>query len=238
MVLDTLAHWINPQHLSDQAIEQYAERLRTDPHQAVWLDDFLLPQRIAALHGLFSSDGEFEEIYELHDDNKSRQKYKVSKEDWDQAQSNQYFDHALKFKRIRPEAKMNHGSLNYLLFTKLLLSSIGSSYIGRITGQTLSGIEVHPRIMRLGDYLAPHSDYMPTRSICTILYLTEGWQPTFGGRFRQYRQDQPSRNLDPLPNRLTLFHVSTKALHDVEPLSEEAAGWQRRSMTIWFSPAV
>ena len=130
---------------------------------------------------------------------------------------------------------MNPGSLTYALFRNFIQSSAGLAYLGQLVGMDLGAPRMLPRIMRPGDAIARHNDCLPTRGLCALFYLCEGWHPSFGGRFRQYHTDHPPQGLDPLPNRFVLFRPHGQAQHDVEPLTEAAAGWQRWSITLWFS---
>ena len=85
-----------------------------------------------------------------------------------------------------------------------------------------------------GGYIQPHSDFWHIRDLCGVFYASTGWQPSFGGRFRHRGPGSDIVPVDPLPNRLLLFQPRAECKHDVEPIAEAGADWQRWAFSLWF----
>lgn len=232
-----LAYWINPQHLTSDATERLKRSFADDPARTVWLDDFLLPEHCDRLERVFSCEGAFEDarqIYNYHGENRTRA---VDLAEWQDADEAARFHHELSFLGPRPEHRMGIGFLTYLRYGKFLESAEHLGFLYRLTGIPLGGVSASMmRITRFGHRLDRHSDARPTRSLCSILYFSGGWDPAFGGRFRQYRGDEVLRSLDPRRNRLVIFEPTADNIHDVERMTPQSAGWERRAMTTWFGP--
>ncbi len=89
-----------------------------------------------------------------------------------------------------------------------------------------------------GQYIPPHSDFMPIRDLCGVFYASSGWRPSFGGRFRHCGPGPDIVPIEPKANRLLLFQPRHDCRHDVESITEAGADWQRWSYSIWFGTPV
>jgi Rps23 Pro-64 3,4-dihydroxylase Tpa1-like proline 4-hydroxylase len=231
-----LASWINPRHLGSEAVERLASAFAGDPLHTIWLDDFLLPQHFSRFRRLFSEEGEFADTYGLRGENK-RATHVASAEEWNAAGADRRFHHEQKYVQSKPEYRLGAGTLTYVRFCMFQRSAAYRDYLRRLTGVTLGEAPRNLlRITRHGHRLDSHNDTGPGRALCSILYFSEGWDPKFGGRLRQYRGSEPYRALEPLANRIVLFRPFREGLHDVEPLSDHAVGWDRYAMTTWYPP--
>lgn len=237
MLFDDPARWINSRHLSDEAINRYAAQFAADPHATLWLDDFLLSPKLSALRSLFVADGDFQPIYGLYG-GKREARREGTQEEWEQAAPEKRFDHELLYAGPRRGAEMGAGAVHHMIFRNMVGSSAFLALLRRIIGYDPGGAQgMQTRITCRGHVVGLHSDAAQGRRLCTVLYLSEGWRPEFGGRLRQYRPDQPSRSLEPLENRFVLFRPYPEAKHDVEPLTAAAAEWRRYAITTWHGEA-
>ena len=233
-----LEYWINPRHLLPESTERLAAAFADDPMDTIWLDDFLLPEHFSRLRRLFTDEGEFREIYSVYDDTAKGGVRKVDAEEWRTTDPARWFHHELKFLGPKPEHRLGLGIVTYLRYGTFLQSAAHLAFLHRITGIGLGGISSSlMRITRHGHRLERHSDVSRHRRLCSILYLSDGWNPAFGGRLRQFRADAPPRSLDPLPNRLALFRPSVEDEHEVEHLTDQAIHYDRCAMTTWYHGA-
>ncbi|HYD67995.1 2OG-Fe(II) oxygenase [Azospirillum sp.] len=234
--MSELDSWINPRHLDPEAVERLATAYASDPLRTVWLDDFLLPHHFSRFRRLFSEEGEFADTYGLRGEDK-RATHRASAEEWNGAEASRRFHHEQRYVQSKPEHRLGAGTLTYVRFCMFQRSAAYRDYLRRLTGVAL-GEEPRNllRITRCGHHLDRHNDAGPRRALCSILYFSEGWDPKFGGRLRQYRGSEPYRALDPLANRFVLFCPIREEVHDVEPLSDHAVGWDRYAMTTWYPP--
>ena len=232
-----LDQWVSPEHLTDEAVDCYAARFAADAHQTLCLDGFFKPDRLAGLRAIFATDGAFRERYGLYPRDNEGGRQEVSAEEWYNAPPERRFDRELMLETTHTDARMNFGTLTLMLFYRLTRSPELLTYLSRITGQVLGRFEGGLiRIMRVSDLVAKHSDFVHGRCLCGIFYFNEGWQPAFGGRLVQYHRHHPQQFVDPLPNRFVMFRPHAQALHEVEPMTNEAADWQRWVITAWFAP--
>lgn len=232
-----LAYWINPEHLTTDTTERLQRSFVSDPARTVWLDNFLKPEHCDRLERVFSCEGVFEDAHQLYEEDGPNRTRPVGLAEWQAAGEAARFHHELKFLGPRPEYRMGIGFLTSLRYEKFLESDEYLDFLERLTGIQLGGVSASMlRITRFGHRLDRHSDAKPGRSLCSILYLSGGWDPAFGGRFRQYQGDKVLRALEPRRNRLVIFEPTADNIHDVERLTPRATDWERRAMTTWFAP--
>lgn len=94
----------------------------------------------------------------------------------------------------------------------------------------LENNENHYAVYPPGAFYRKHLDRFrdnDSRTISSILYLNQDWQPEHGGQLRLHIEEQPY-DIAPLWNRLVLF-VSADIWHEVLPTTAE-----RYSLTGWF----
>lgn len=242
MLSDNPGQWINPRHLSVEATAEYASRFSDDAYGSICFDDFLLEERLNPLRRVFSSDAEFKEICGLYvrdsyvsPDYLSRGRQEVSPEEWERSEPSRRLDRELLLERFRPDTLMGPGALTYVTFFTFIQSPAFLAFLNRIAGLELSGMEgTQTRITRVGHRVGPHIDASRQRKLCAVLYVNDGWRPSFGGRLIQHHPTGSSRSVDPLANRLVIFRSTPTALHEVEAVNESAGDWERWAVTIWF----
>lgn len=114
--------------------------------------------------------------------------------------------------------------------------------LSRITGHAVSRIDMRAYAYRPGHYLLPHTDHQHelSRRLAYAYYLPSPDAPA-GGELELFAVEHhggeitatPSAKLyDPAPNRLAIFEVSDRSLHQVR----EVLGGLRLSLAGWFYP--
>jgi hypothetical protein len=123
-------------------------------------------------------------------------------------------------------------------------------WMERATGMALHPTKVDIFAARYPDTgtLLCHDDRLEGRRIAFILYLTPGWQATYGGGLDLFGVDAAGgpgpgavvRTVVPVYNTLAFFRVSARSYHQVAEVT--APGRERWSVTGWYhaldSPAV
>lgn len=236
-----LEDWIDRRHLQPGAQTAHAAEFASQRHASIALDDFLRHEKFGALQRMFGAEGRFEEKHYLWQWGKGgRSEKAVSAEAWRDAPP----EHRAFVERIfagpQPQHRMGQGIATHFKFVEMLASPQFMDFLQAVTGlrpQTMSGLLA--RIMVGGQYIPPHSDFMPIRDLCGVFYVSGGWQPSFGGRFRHCGPDPQVIPIEPRANRLLLFQPRADCKHDVEAINAAGSDWQRWSYSVWFgTPAL
>ena len=233
-----LETWISATYLDAETVASYASKFAGSPHASVVLDDFLVDDKLTALQRFFSVEGRFEEHHTAWKKTGPRtygSEETVSPEAWSVLPEKRRAASELRLVGPKPEYRLGQGTITHLRFVDFARSPAFMGFLAAMTGirpVTLTGMQT--RIMILGDYLRPHSDEGSGRTLCAIFYVSDGWRPSFGGRFRHLRPETETVPVDPIANRFLVFAPQDPHSHDVEALTPAAGGWQRSSYTLWF----
>jgi hypothetical protein len=233
-----LADWVQPQHLEPEAHAGYRRQFTSVPHASVAIDGFLQPRKLAALQRVFSIEGSFEERYFLDgrvDKNHHATERTVSAEAWYAAPEHHRGSCERVFVTALPQHRIGEGIVTQVKFLELMGSPEFMSFLEGVSGirpSMLSGQMI--RIMAGGHYIRPHTDFGPRRELCGIFYVSPGWHPSFGGRFRHRGPGPDIVPIEPRLNRLLVFHPRADCTHDVEATTDAARDWQRWAYTLWF----
>lgn len=114
--------------------------------------------------------------------------------------------------------------------------------LSRIAGVRLRRADMRAYAYRPGHYLLPHSDHQDDlgRAVAYAYYLPSP-DPPAGGELEMFAcrsehgelvSTDSARVIEPKPNRLVVFEVSTRSLHQVR----EVLGGLRISLAGWFYP--
>jgi len=231
-----LDQWINGRHLHPAAIASYAAAFASVPYASVAIDNFLRPEKFAALQRVFAVEGRFEEQHFLWGwVHKRTSEEPVSAEVWHAAPDAHRASAEAMFAGAKPEYRVGPGIIAQVKFMELLRSADFMSFLEaltRIRPATLTCMMV--RIFTGGQYIRPHNDFRSDREVCAVFYASPEWQPSFGGRFRHRGPGPEIVPVEPWPNRLLVFQPRADCEHDVEPITAAAARWERWAYTLWF----
>jgi hypothetical protein len=228
-----LEDWIRAPLLAPSSIEQLAASLRTDAMATVLLDDFLTPQRLQGLRGVFEDDGPFTEKFQIR---LPDGQFEVASEDeWHSVDEDARVERQLLLDGAPSVTRLTRGVAQHVRFMSLARHPVFADFLGRIAG--IDGLVFESgeaRIMRARHMVKPHTD--GRRGLCAVLYLHAYWDLRCGARLVQYERDSVRRHVEPIPNRLVIFVPGGGRRHAVEPIVE-MDGWQRCSYSLWFETA-
>jgi hypothetical protein len=165
-----LENWIDARHLKPAAQSAYAAAFASVPFASVVIDDFLRPEKLATLQRVFHTEGRFKERHYLWQwDQGGRSEKAVPLEIWHAApQAARAFVEGV-FDAPHPDYRVGQGIVAHFKFVALLGSSEFMSFLQAVAGvrpATLTGLLA--RIMIGGQYIPPHSDFMPIRDLCGV----------------------------------------------------------------------
>jgi hypothetical protein len=187
--LNTIARWIQPQHLKAEAMREYCSTFEAHPTRVLILDSFLREPLAEQMVQYLQQEAHFQTSYGVYSNKKA-----VAEEVWQRADET---DRMYKFGLlVVPQLgdKLSPNELTFLLFRKLANTTQFKVFFETITGQSLGEVtatQVHS--LRPGDYLRPHDDRSPNRQIAFILYLTPDWDARLGRAFRGTTTYQTSK---------------------------------------------
>lgn len=103
----------------------------------------------------------------------------------------------------------------------------------RITGKSVTRVELRAYAYRPGHFLLPHTDHQAglDRRLAFAYYLPTPEPPT-GGELELYDGLASAKVIDPRPDRLVVFDVGDRTLHQVR----EVLSGLRLSLAGWFYP--
>jgi hypothetical protein len=121
-------------------------------------------------------------------------------------------------------------------------ASVLGPALSRITGRPLRRADMRAYAYRVGHYLLPHSDHQDDlgRAVAYAYYLPSP-EPPAGGELEMFAcrvedgalvATETARLIEPAPNRLVVFEVSARSLHQVR----EVMAGLRISLAGWFYP--
>lgn len=232
----TLPLVMNAQHL-DAAPPCQSD---SNPHWIV--DQFLTPPMLAMIRDVVATAGQFEDNLKLYSQARAARqddaqgiRGEVDRATFEAADSEDHFIHQRRLVGMRPGQEDSSAAKGEAFFRRMLSGPAMHEWLEMVTGIAVSqtgGINL--KLHGPGDLLAEHSDARAGRKLCGVLYAHEDWQPAYGARFSLRLADGQVRLIDPLPNRLILFDVTTQNLHQVTALGEVPEGWMRVNYSVWF----
>jgi len=228
-----LEDWIRASLLAPSSLEQLAERLRSDAMATVVLDDFLRPERLQGLRGVFDDEAPFTEKFQIR---LPDGRFEVASEhQWQSVDEDARVERQLLLDGTPSVTVLTRGVAQHVRFMSLARHPVFAGFLGRIGGiDDLVFESGEARIMRARHTVKPHTD--GRRGLCAVLYVHSHWEPGRGARLVQYERDTVRRHVEPLPNRLVIFLPGAGRRHAVEPI-DEGDGWQRCSYSLWFETA-
>lgn len=227
---DALGRWIQPRHLTDDALQAYREAMASHPAHLVVLEEFLLPEvadRLATFladaalytveHGVYSSeDG-------------------VSSDAWDAAGEDDRFFRFGKLSGQRPEAMLSDAMLTYLQWRSFVTEPPFHDLF-----EGLTGLELGPsddfgcHEFKVGDFLREHDDANRSRRVALVMYLTPGWEERHGGGLTMTAADGSVDHRQATFNSMVVFDTLAGSSHRVERIEDAAGDLARRTFGGWF----
>jgi hypothetical protein len=232
--------WLSAAAFAPASCRAAARRFAEGEARMVVIDDVLLPSRYRRIADALKSDVDWSPRHGVVPSGTSSKARPgavvnwVGAADFAEAQPKErFFKHQL-FERALAGRELSPGILDLVRFKALLSSSAFLDLADSISGCRPNALqELLIRRMVQGDVARPHHDAIGGRTICALLYFSDGWTPAMGGQFVMHTREG-DQIVDPLPNRMILFDVNNGLDHSVRPLSEVATDFQRFNLSIWF----
>jgi len=226
-----LGAWIQPQHLDDEALEQYRKSYTSHPARLVVIKDFLQPQVAERLGRFLSSEAEFKAEHGLYSIEGA-----VNEEDWLRAKDEDRFFKYGKLIGTPPQFQTSPNALTYLQFRMTFQRPEFKAFFEAISGMPLSASDdFGAHSMTPDSLLRPHSDDNRDRQLAIVVYLTPGWRPEFGGQLKVTHLDGKTTMVEAEYNSMIAFNVLTHAAHVVEAVrSSDGATPRRLTIGGWY----
>ena len=228
-----LSPWIGPQHLEEDALAGYRADMAKHPARMIVLHDVLVPQaadRLAAFlergatfsveHGLYSTEAP------------------VDAAAWERAPAPDRFFRFGKLSGQRPEAMLSDEMLTYLQWRTFVTEAPFRRFIEAVSGLALGpSDDFGCHEFNVGDFLLAHDDANRGRRLALVLYLTPGWEPSYGGALSMTAADGTTERTEATFNSMAVFDTTAGSAHHVERIEEAPAGTARRTFGGWFPDA-
>ncbi|GAB6039780.1 2OG-Fe(II) oxygenase [Endothiovibrio diazotrophicus] len=228
--LESLGRWIQPAHLTPEAIAEAARRFQGSPDRYLYLDGFLEPERLAAIRTLVLEEGRMEPAHKLYDPPGW-----VDEATFEAAPEGRRFISERIYQGPKPGYEMSGPVLLDAAFRMLMRSAPFLAWLSAIVGRPAREPEgIKLKWLDRGHFLRRHSDAAENRVACMVLYLHEQWRPEYDGRFVMFGNDGGRQFVEPICNRLLLFDPYAGTAHEVEPMAEAMGEWVRINYTVWF----
>jgi hypothetical protein len=225
-----LGTWIKPQHLVDENLTRYRQAFVGHPAQLVVVEDFLLDDVAERISRFLAEEALFEREHGLYSIEGP-----VPEEQWQSAEEDDRLFRLSRLKGISPEHMMSPNAMTYLRLRQALQQAEFREFFEALTGLELGSSDdfgVHS--MSVGDFLRAHSDDLRDRSIAFVMYLSPGWNPSYGGALHMVDETSGETRIDASYNSIVVFDVQSENTHLVAPI--EAAAGNARRLTIggWY----
>jgi hypothetical protein len=210
-----LAATVNGAHLLESAERRARSELEAHAARLVVLDDFLVPAVAASLARFLATDAIFEHEHGLYSVEGA-----VPRERWEAVDDADRFFRYGRLVGVPDERRLSEDVLTYLQFRQAFQQPGWRGYFERVSGLALAGSDdVGAHRMADGDYLRPHSDDNRDRALALVLYLSPGWEPSWGGQLLVCDAHGVTSAVDPIFNRLVAFDVAVGSSHAVAPVA-------------------
>lgn len=231
--LEGCRSWLQPQHLTDEAVQQYREQFAEHPARLLRITNVLLPDVAARLAAFICREAEFERVHGIV----ARPK-KAPVEEWlavEDARRLYTFDRLV---NPLPEFRLSPNLLTYMKFRKDLESAAMRAYLRAVTGLPLGMLSAfNGQSFGVGDFLRPHRDTLDRRRLAFIFYLNPDWRPEFGGELRVVDQAEGEYILPVEFNSLVFFDVDAHLYHEILPIHPTAGNERRLTLGGWYLDA-
>jgi Rps23 Pro-64 3,4-dihydroxylase Tpa1-like proline 4-hydroxylase len=222
--------WIQEKHLEDETLEGYHQAFTSHPARLIFIRDFLVDSMAEKLSRFLGKEGEFRFEYGVYSDEEA-----VPEERWEQAPEDDRFFRLGKLMGTPPQFQMSPNALTYLRFRQTFQRPEFKAFFEVITGMPLgSSDDFGAHFMRVGDFLKPHSDDNRNRRLALVLYLSPGWEPSFGGELRVVEKDGDVHTIEPEYNSMVAFDVQTETSHYIETINAAAGDQPRLTIGGWY----
>jgi hypothetical protein len=233
-----LGAWIQPQHLDTSAVETYGKMFSDHPARLIVLDNFLLDEVAGKLGRFLTTEAVFRISYGLlSPDGRAGTIAGVSRQDWMKAKEQDRF---FRFRELDGSARRFQSSPCMAVTQEFFGWLRGSNlrrYFEVICGLSLGEVKINAYAYKRGDFLRRHTDNDKRKRLAFVFYLSDGWEPRFGGELIMTGPGGSLTAIESRYNSLVLFDVTADSEHYVEQIKSAAGGRARVSISGWFYDA-
>lgn len=220
--------WLQPQHLSKEAIRHLRNRSASEYIDGVLLDDFLNEEKLDRLYQFVENEAVFASHYKIRN-----RKEPVSEEVFLSTPEEDRFLSRRRVTGVKENFEMSPNWLTYRFFLEFCKNTlpdylaISSNCKLRLESQvTHSHAHEH--------FLKSHSDEVLGRKLCIVFYLSKGWRPEDGGQLVMVREGGNNLLIEANYNRLNIFIPSDQTYHYVARHTELARDKNRICHVAWY----
>jgi Rps23 Pro-64 3,4-dihydroxylase Tpa1-like proline 4-hydroxylase len=211
-------------------LDGYRNAFTSHPARLTLIRDFLAPHVAERLSRFLESEAQFAPEYGLYSVEGG-----VAEQEWLRADERDRFFRLRKLVSTAPQFTMSPNALTYLQFRKAFQRPEFKAFFETISDLSLGwSDDFGAHSMIEGDFLRPHSDDNRNRRLALVIYLSRGWQPSFGGQLRVLHKDGTSTEIEPQYNSMIAFDVLTAPAHVVLPITPAAGANQRLTIGGWY----
>lgn len=223
--------WLQPQHVSREAILYLHNRLPSEFNDGVLLDNFLNEEKLSRLYHFVENEATFAPLYKIRNRRES-----VTEEVFLSTPEVDRFLSRRRVTGLKANFEMSPNWLTYRSFLEFC-KNILPGYLSACTNcaLTLESQVTHSHTYR--NFLKPHSDVLQGRKICIVFYLSKGWCPEDGGQFIMEREGGNNLLIEATYNRLNIFIPSDQTYHYVARHTEQAKAKNRICHVAWYKEA-
>ena len=228
--------WVQPQHLTPEAVAQTRAGFESHPAHIARLSDFLHAEKIEKLSRLAREDVEYRRMRGVFD-GLHRQ---ISEEDFANASDeNRFFQmDQMEKLRLKEGVKPSLDVLLYVKFQEFFHDPRFAAFLRAMTGLDLDAPSTFlVNSLRQGDYIRAHNDVHAERRLRRlgfIIYLSPDWKPEYGGALRMRSHQKQDSLWEVEYNAFAFFDVMGHREHEVYPVLPTAP-LNRVSFNGWFS---
>jgi Rps23 Pro-64 3,4-dihydroxylase Tpa1-like proline 4-hydroxylase len=236
--LKLLGSWIQPQHLREDVLKERREEFTSHPARMLVLRHIFRDEVAARLGHFITAEAQVETLYGLHSV-AQEDRYglaNVTEEQWVNAPAKDRFFKLNKFVSIAPDLKVTPSFMTYVKFQ----ADFNKPGFKRLF-EEMSGLSLEPKTstfhsftMRQGDSLGWHDDTAMNYRLAFVFYLSEGWQPEFGGALHMVDPMGKLTQVEAEYNSLVIFEVNGKTNHRIAPVEPTAGGRVRATISGWL----
>lgn len=232
-----LQSWIQPQCLTDEAIQKARDSFQNHPAHIARISSFLHEDMAAKLAALLGDEVDYTRIRHLY----SQDNRNVSEDEFVAASEDDRLGQFAHMSQLKPKEGVKPGLnlLFYMKFQKFFFDARFAQYMRLVTGLDLVAPTTFVvNTLSVGDFIASHNDVHRDRHhrrIAFILYLTPGWKPEFGGALHTTGHGGDESVFEVEYNSFAFFDVMGHRTHEVKPVLEAAAPRRRTSFNGWWS---
>ena len=234
--INFLEKWIQPQHLTPEAVAQTRAKFEAHPSHIARLSHFLHAEKIEKLSRLVREDVTYRRMRGIFDGSHrqiSEEEFAATKDEDRFFQMNQ-----MEKLRLKEGVKPSLDVLFYVKFQEFFYDARFAAFLRALTGLDLVAPSTFLiNSLEKGDFIRAHNDVHTQRHMRRlgfILYLSPDWKPEYGGALRVTSHQNNNSMWEVEYNAFAFFDVLGHKEHEVYAVLP-AAPIPRVSFNGWFA---